>query len=68
MITLRHILYLVYLCPCLGLGLLYQIYVIYFSFSASLSNNPIKTDAFVFEHYLEYLQLFLDDDLDEESE
>ena len=64
MITLRHILYLVYLCPCL----LYQIYVIYFSFSASLSNNPIKTDAFVFEHYLEYLQLFLDDDLDEESE
>ena len=38
----RHFLYLLYLCPCLDVGLLSLIYVIYFSFSFSF----LQTDFF----------------------
>ena len=40
-IILRHILYLVFLCLCLGLGPFYCTYVIYFSFSVSSSLSLI---------------------------
>ena len=75
-IVLCHILYLVYLCPCLGLGLFMSVYVVlcicrifhfHPHFLHNQSYNPIKTDTLVFTHFCEYLLLFLDDNLYEQS-
>ena len=69
---IERILYLEYLCRCLGLGLFY-VYEIYFSFSASFSLSVILKTSFkqtylLFTHFLEYLLIFLVDNVDEESE
>ena len=72
-IMLRYILYLVYLCPYLGLGL-FMSYIcdLFFIFSlvfvvinhiTSLKQTPLS-----FVHFSEYLLLFLDDNMDEKSE
>ena len=71
-ILLRHILYLVYLCQCLGLSLflsypydLFSIFSLIF-----IVINPItslKQTHLFFVHFSEYLLLFLDENVDEES-
>ena len=72
-IILRYILYLVYLCPCLGFGL-FMSYIcdLFFIFSlAFIIINPItslKQTHLFFAHFLEYLLLLLDDNVYEESE
>ena len=71
-IILRHILYLLYLCPCLGLGLSMSVLCdLFFIFSiAFIVINHItsfKQTLLFFIHFLEYLVLFLDDNEDEES-
>ena len=72
-IILRHILYLVYLCPCLDLckfmsylcDLLFILSLI-FSFINHLTS--LKQTHLFFVHFLECLVLFLVDNVDEESE
>ena len=64
-ITKRHILYLVYLCPCLGLSMSY-LCDLFFIFIA-INHINLKTYLF-FVHFSEYLVLFLDDNVDKESE
>ena len=75
-IVLCHILYLVYLCPCIGLDLFMSVYVVlcicrifhfHLHFLHNQSYNPIKTDTLVFTHFYEYFLLFLDNNLYEES-
>ena len=63
-IILKHILYLVYFCPCLVLGL----FMSYLSnpFSLLLIIQPHLTHLFLV-YFLENLPLFLDDKADEES-
>ena len=72
-IILRYILYLVYLGPCLGLGLsmLYPcdlFFIFSLIFITSNSITSLKQTHLFFAHSLEYLLLFLDDNVDEESE
>ena len=52
-----YISYLVYLSPCVGLGPLCDLFFI-FSLIFIVINNLIKTDAFVFVYFLEYLLLW----------
>ena len=72
-IVLRHILYLVHLCPCLGLVLfmpyLCDLFFI-FSFLFIIINHIIslKQRHLFFAHFLEYLILVLDHNMDEERE
>ena len=71
-IILRHILYLVYLCPCLGLVLFISYLCgLFFIFSLSfiIINQTIslKQTHLFFAHFLEYLILVLDDNMNEES-
>ena len=63
---LRHILYLVYFCPCLGLGLFMSfLFYLFFTFSLIfiVINHimSLKQTHLFFVHFLEYLLLFLDD-------
>ena len=72
-IILRKILYLIYLCPCLGLGLLmlylcdlFLIFSLIFIFINNITS--LKQTHLAFVQFLKYLLLFLDDNVDEESE
>ena len=71
-IPLKHILYSVYLCPCLGLGL-FMLYLCYLFFIFSLififinHVTPLKQTRLFFVHFLQYLWLCLDDSMDEDS-
>ena len=71
-IILRQILYLVYLCSFLGLSI-FMLYLwdLIFIFSPVfiVINNIItlKQTHLFFVHFLEYLLLFLDNNVDEES-
>ena len=72
-ITLRHILYLVYLCQCLSLGpfmsylcdlfFIFSFILIFINHITSLKQMPL-----FFVHFLGYVPLLLDDNLDEECE
>ena len=69
----RHILYIVYLCPCLGLGLfmsylsgLFFIFNLVFIVIHHLTS--FKQTYLFSVHFLEYLLLFLDDNVDGERE
>ena len=67
-IILRHILYLVYLAPCLGLGLfMWCLCDLFFIFSLIFIAINLITSLKQM-HFLEYILLFLDDNVDEESE
>ena len=72
MIILRDILHLVYLGPCLGLGLFMSYLCDLFLISSPIfiTINHLtslkQTDLF-FVHFLEYLLVFLDDNVEEES-
>ena len=70
-ITLRHISYLVYLCPCLGLvHFMLYLYDLLFIFRLIFSTiNHITSfiqPSLSFIHFFEYLHLFLDDNVDKE--
>ena len=72
---LRHILYLVYLCPCRGLGLfmlrlcdLCDIFIFSFIFIVTDRITSLKQTHLFRIHFLEYLLLFMDAKADEESE
>ena len=66
---LRHILYLVFLCPCIGLSLFMSYLCDLFSFLASFSLSLIKYPRLNNRRTcFEYLLLFLDDNMDKESE
>ena len=68
----RNILYLVYSCPCLGLGL-FMSYLcdlfFFFSLIFIVINHitSLKQMHLLFVQFLEYLPLFLDDNVDKES-
>ena len=71
-IILRYILYSVYLCPCLVLGLFmsYICDVFFFFILVFIAINyvtPLKQMYFFFLHFLEYLLLFLNDNMDQTS-
>ena len=76
-IILRHILYLVYLCPCLGLNqfmsYLCDSFFFFFNFQPHFqchwSHNAIKANALVFSTFfrMSCLLLFLVHNVDEES-
>ena len=72
-IILRHTLYLVYLGSCLDLSLfMLHLCDLFFMFSLIfVAVNSIRslnqTNLFL-AHFLEYLLLFLDDNVDEKSE
>ena len=62
-ITIAHLLYLLYLRPCLDLGYLCRIYVIHFSFSSSFSLGLVVLShefryTRSFAYFLEYVLLF----------
>ena len=68
----RHISYLVYFGPCLGLGLfMSHIGDLFFIFSlifiAINSITLLKQKHSFYAHFLDYILLFLDDNVDEES-
>ena len=65
-ITLRHILNLIYLGPCLGLC--YLFFIVSLIFIAINHITSLKQTQLCFVHSLEYHLLFLDDNVDEESE
>ena len=72
-ILLRHILYLVYLCLCLGLGqfMSYPCDLLFIFILIFIAINHImllKQTHLLFVHFIKYILLFLDDNLDEESE
>ena len=72
-IILRHILYLVYLYPCLDLSLFMSYFCdVFFIFSlifiAVNHMKSLKQTHFFFVHFLEYLLSVLVDNVDEESE
>ena len=72
-IIVRHILYLVYLCPCLGLGLsMSYLCDIFFIFSLIFivvnHKTSLKQTPLAFVQFLKYLLLFWDDNLDKKSE
>ena len=66
----RHILYFAYLCPCLGLGVSY-LCDLYFIFSLILivinHITSLKQTRLFCVRFLEYLLIFLDDNLDQEN-
>ena len=67
-IILRHILYLVYLCPYLVLGLsmwhLCDLFLIFNLISIVINHiNPLKQTHLAFVRFLKYFQLFLDDSI-----
>ena len=72
-ITLSYNLYLVYLCPCLGLSL-FMSYLcdLFFIFSLRFivinHITSFKQTYLFFVYFLEYFLLLLDDNVDEESE
>ena len=67
-IILRLILYLVYLCPFLDLGL-FKSYLCNIFFIFTLIFIAInRITSYIFVHFLEYLLLFLNDNVGEESE
>ena len=68
-----HILYLVYLCSCLGLGLFlsypYKLFLIFsLNFNVIGYITSFKQTYLFFAHFFEYLRLFLDDNMDEASD
>ena len=68
-----HILYLVYLCPCLGLGLLMSypcdlFFMFILIFIVINYITSLKQAHLVFVQLLKFLILFLEDNIDEESE
>ena len=65
-ITLRHILYLIYLGPWLGLCDLF--FIVSLSFIAINHITSLNRRNCFFVHSLEHHLLFLDDNVDEESE
>ena len=70
-IILGHILYLVYLTQDLGLFMSYLCDLFFISSLIFIPINHIlslKETQLIFVHFLEYLLLFLDDNVDEESE
>ena len=72
-ITLRHTLYLVYLGSYLDLSLfMLHLCDLFFMFSiifiAVNSIRPLNQTNLFLAHFLEYLLLFLDDNVDEKSE
>ena len=70
-IILGHILYLVYLTLDLGLFMSYLCDLFFISSLIFITINHIlslKETQLIFVHFLEYLLLFLDDNVDEESE
>ena len=70
-IILGHILYLVYLTLDLGLFMSYLCDLFFISSLIFIPINHIlslKETQLIFVHFLEYLLLFLDDTVDEESE
>ena len=70
-IILGHILYLVYLTLDLGLFMSYLCDLFFISSLIFIPINHIlslKETQLIFVHFLEYLLLFLDDNVDEESE
>ena len=66
MIILRNILYLLYLCKCLGLCDLLFIFSLIFIAINHITSSKEMLLSFVY--FLEYLLLFLDDNAREESE
>ena len=62
-IILRHFLYLLYLCPCLVLGLFKSYLCDLFSFSSSFSLIHKYRHACSFAYFLEYVPSFLNDNL-----
>ena len=73
MLILRQVLYVVYLGPCLSLGLFMPCLCDLFSISSLIfiTINHItsfKQTRLIFLHFQEYLLLFLNDNVDEESE
>ena len=74
--VLRRILYIVYLGPSLALVLFMSYLCDFFFFFLIFSLifivinpiAPLKQTHLLFVHFLEYLLLFLDDNVDEESE
>ena len=68
-VILRHILYLVYLCLCLGLGL-FMLYLcaLFFIFVVINYTTLFKQMFLFFVHSLEYLLLFLDDSVNAKGE
>ena len=72
-IILKHILHLVCLRQCLDLGLfishLCDLFFIFSLISISINHtNSLKQTHLFFVHYLEYFLLFLDGNVDGESE
>ena len=69
-IILRHILYLVHLCPCLGLGLIMSYLCdLFFIFSLIfIAITLLKQVQLFFVNCLEQLLLFLGDHVDEDIE
>ena len=72
-IILRHILYLVYFCLCLGLGLFMSylcdlLFIFSLIFIVINHLTSLKQTHLLFVYFSEYLLLFLDDNVDEESE
>ena len=65
-ITLRHILYLIYLGPCLGLCDLF--FIVSLIFIAINRITLLKQTPLFFVHSLEHHLSVLDDNVDEESE
>ena len=66
-IILRYILYLVYVCLCLGVDL-FMSYVCDLLFIFSLIFVAINQTHMSFAYFSEYLLLFLDDNVDGEGE
>ena len=72
-IILRHIVHLVYLCPCLGLWLvilhLRDLHFIFSLIFVVISHaTSLKQTHLLFVYFLEDDSLFLDDNVDVESE
>ena len=70
-IILRHVLYLLYLCPCLDLGLFmsYLCDLFFIFIFILIMINRMNTDALVLLLiFSEYVLLFLDDNVGEECE
>ena len=72
-IILRHSLYLVYFCSCLGLGTFMSclcdlLFIFSLIFIVINHITSLRQTHLFFVHFLEYLLLLLDDNRDEESE
>ena len=72
-IILRHSLYLVYFCSCLGLGTFMSclcdlLFIFSLIFIVINHITSLRQTHLLFVHFLEYLLLSLDYNIDEESE